>query len=77
MALTRPQQEQTLGVLLDTIKTEPTSWADIMAAVTAADIPVKNWLDVRRVLQFVMNKGWVVRLPDTSRELYVRVGGAK
>jgi hypothetical protein len=41
-----------------------------MQAVTDAKISVKNWMDVRGVLQFMINEKIVVRIKDVNKEQY-------
>ena len=41
-----------------------------MQAVIDAKISVKNWMDVRGVLQFMINEKIVVRIKDVNKEQY-------
>ena len=47
------------------------SWGDIVAAVNAAGMVVPNWLKVRGVLQFMINKGTLTRTADIHNEDYI------
>ncbi|MFZ4472550.1 MAG: hypothetical protein ACOYOX_07295 [Limnohabitans sp.] len=45
-------------------------WADIVESVKQAKIPVKNWLVVRGVLQWMINEKMVVRIKNIHQEQY-------
>ena len=49
------------------------SWADIVQSVEDAKIPVKNWLIVRGVLQWMINEKIIVRVKDVEKEQYITV----
>ena len=50
------------------------TWQEIMEAVSAV-VPVKNWMPVRGVLQFLLNQGALVRDPNVHVERYRLVTG--
>lgn len=56
-----------LGLVL---KNGKALWSDMMNAVKAAKIKVVNWLDVRGVLQFMINEKLIVRTKNVSKEEY-------
>jgi len=45
-------------------------WDDIVNSVNQAKIPVKNWLVVRGVLQWMINEKMVVRIKNIHQEQY-------
>ena len=45
-------------------------WADIVESVKQAKIPVKNWLVVCGVLQWMINEKMVVRIKNIHQEQY-------
>jgi hypothetical protein len=45
-------------------------WDDIVNSVNQAKIPVKNWLVVRGVLQWMINEKMVVRIKNVHEEKY-------
>jgi len=45
-------------------------WSDIVDSVTQAKIPVKNWMTVRGVLQWMINEKMIVRIKDVHKEQY-------
>jgi hypothetical protein len=45
-------------------------WDDIINSVNQAKIPVKNWMDVRGVLQWMINQKMVVRIKNVHEEKY-------
>jgi hypothetical protein len=46
------------------------AWSDIVKSVEDAKIPVKNWMDVRGVLQWMLNEKIIVRIKDVHKEQY-------
>lgn len=46
------------------------SWEQLVKAVRDAGIPVKNWLNVRRILQLLINQGILKRTGDLYVEVY-------
>jgi len=45
-------------------------WSDIVKSVEDAKIPVKNWMVVRGVLQWMLNEKIIVRIKDVHKEQY-------
>jgi hypothetical protein len=75
MGIGAKKQAAVLKVLLKTVVAgKETSWTAIMAAVVADGIEIKNWMDVRGVLQWTINKKVIARTPGTMTENYVRIG---
>lgn len=67
------------NALLAAIKPEPTDWLDIRVAF-AEKVKVKSngWLEVRGLLQWLINNAYVARVPfdpaePTAGECYVRL----
>ncbi len=50
---------------------EPTEWSTIASAVSK-ELVVKNWLEVRGVLQFMIDAGMVERTQNVHVEAYVK-----
>ncbi len=48
---------------------EPTDWSVIMDAVKK-ELTIKNWMEVRGVLQFMLNQGMIERCGGVHREEY-------
>ena len=46
------------------------SWPQIVAAVKAVGITVKNWMLVRGILQWFINEGKLTRTADVNVEVY-------
>jgi hypothetical protein len=46
-------------------------WHDIVQSVNDSKIPVKNWMIVRGVLQWMINQKIIVRTNDVQKEQYV------
>jgi hypothetical protein len=46
-------------------------WSDIVKSVRDSEIKLKDWWDVRNVLQWMINKKMVVRVKDVFKERYV------
>lgn len=47
-------------------------WNTVLREVRAAQIPVKNWLKVRAVLQWFINEGIIQRTDSVTEERYIR-----
>ena len=54
----------------DAFKDGLCEWSDIVESVKSAKIPIKNWLVVRGVLQWMINEQIVVRINDIHKEQY-------
>lgn len=67
----RKLQHQCLAILRHTIGAEPVSWADIVKAVSV-EMTIRNWMDVRDVLQYALERGEIERLPSVQVEQYRR-----
>lgn len=73
MAMNLKNQNKCLVILRNTILDEPTHWQTIMNAVSK-EMVIKNWLDVRGVLQWMLNQGEIRRINDVHTERYIKVG---
>lgn len=63
------QQEQCLNILKKVITPAGIEWQGIVKAVSA-EMVIKNWLEVRGVLQGMRDRGEVTKKPDIFVELY-------
>jgi hypothetical protein len=72
MAISANKQHQVLAILTKTITAEPTPWKKIVEAVSA-EMTIKNWLDVRGVLQYMINNNMVKRVASVHVEDYTTV----
>lgn len=64
-----PVQKKYLAILTAAITAEPTDWADIMKAFEGR-VEIKNWLNVRDVLQWMINQSQIKRIPRADVEQY-------
>lgn len=70
--MTKATQRKVREILIKTITATPTSWATIREAVRQ-EVQVKNWLDVRAVLQQLVVAEELVRRTSTiRREEYIK-----
>lgn len=70
--LTKVAQQKVREILLRVITDKPTSWATIREAV-AFQMTIRNWLDVRAVLQRLIVDEELVRRTNTiRREEYIK-----
>ena len=51
---------------------QETAWKTIVSSVSS-EIPIKNWLKVRGVLQYMINEGMIERTDSVHVEHYIRV----
>ena len=77
--------EKVFVALASPLKSGKASWSDMKDAVNAAEIkivkgsskePGKNWLDVRGIVQFMLNEKLIVRTKDTSNEEWKVINAA-
>jgi len=71
MALTLTKQTQVLTILHKSITATPVDWEALMSAVKS-EVQIKNWLDVRGVLQFLIDQKVVMRIDRADVEQYVK-----
>jgi len=71
--LSRADVDRVYEVLDEVITRRGTGWKEIVRAVKASGVKVGNWLDVRGVLQWMMNEGEIERTPDIRTETYVKI----
>jgi hypothetical protein len=64
------KNEKILLAIQSSFKNGLSDWDDIVNSVNQAKIPVKNWLVVRRVLQWMINEKMVVRIKNVHEEIY-------
>lgn len=62
-----------LEAMLSAIARTGTEWRDVVAAVDALGLVGKgDWLEVRNLLQWLIDHSWVARAPGTQ-DTYVRL----
>lgn len=67
--------QETACAILDELVSETKSrleWTKDIVEPIRAKHTVKNWIHIRRVIQFYINSGKIVRTKDTSKEVYVK-----
>lgn len=64
------RNEKILLAIQSAFKNGLCEWDDIINSVNQAKIPVKNWMDVRGVLQWMINQKMVVRIKNVHIEQY-------
>ena len=64
------KNEKILIAIQSAFKDGLSDWDDIVNSVNQAKIPVKNWLVVRGVLQWMINEKMVVRIKNVHEEIY-------
>jgi hypothetical protein len=64
------KNEKILLAIQSAFKDGLCEWDDIINSVNQAKIPVKNWMDVRGVLQWMINQKMVVRIKNVHIEQY-------
>lgn len=66
-------KQKVLAALFTTIKASatPVCWTELMTAVNATGVKVKNWLEVRNILQWLMDEKVIARCNDTSDSYHV------
>jgi hypothetical protein len=64
------KNEKILLAIQSSFKNGLSDWDDIVNSVNQAKIPVKNWLVVRGVLQWMINEKMVVRIKNVHEEIY-------
>ena len=64
------KNEKILLAIQSSFKDGLSDWDDIVNSVNQAKIPVKNWLVVRGVLQWMINEKMVVRTKNVHEEIY-------
>jgi len=69
--LTKAAQQKVREILLRVITDKATSWWTIREAV-AFQMTIKNWLDVRAVLQRLIDEQLVRRTNTIRREEYIK-----
>lgn len=73
MALTMGQRLQVRKAILGAIYHRGSAeWSEIMVAVRFTGLRVKNWLNVRSVLQELLNERAIKRHPCVDKELYLK-----
>jgi len=70
--MSQKEMQAVLDVIEKTVGRRGAEWKQIVKAVKAEGIEVKNWLDVRGVLQWMINEEMIVREPDIRKERYVK-----
>lgn len=64
------KNEKILSAIQGAFKNEMCDWSDIVQSVEQAKIPVKNWLVVRGILQWMINQKMIVRIKNVHCEQY-------
>jgi hypothetical protein len=67
------KNEKIFNAIQKAISNGSCEWSDIVQSVEDAKIPVKNWMEVRGVLQWMRNEKIIVRVKDVHKEQYIVV----
>lgn len=54
-------------------ESDPCPWSKMVEKVKEKQLPVTNWLKVRRVLQYMINHGEIERVNNVRVEHYIRL----
>jgi hypothetical protein len=69
--MTDAEHDKVYETLVDVITPEGVHWKDIVAAVNASGVRVKNWLEVRGIIQWMKDNAVIKRTDDIHVEVYV------
>ena len=64
------RNEKIYNAIQTALRNGTCTWSDIVKSVEDAKIPVKNWMDVRGVMQWMINEKIIVRIKDIHTEQY-------
>jgi hypothetical protein len=67
------KNEKIFNAIQKAISNGSCEWSDIVQSVEDAKIPIKNWMDVRGVLQWMRNEKIIARVKDVHKEQYIVV----
>jgi len=67
------KNEKIFNAIQKAISNGSCEWSDIVQSVEDAKIPVKNWMEVRGVLQWMRNEKIIARVKDVHKEQYIVV----
>jgi hypothetical protein len=67
------KNEKIFNAIKKAISNGSCEWSDIVQSVEDAKIPVKNWMEVRGVLQWMRNEKIIARVKDVHKEQYIVV----
>ena len=64
------RNEKIYNAIQTALRNGTCTWSDIVKSVEDAKIPVKNWMHVRGVMQWMINEKIIVRIKDIHTEQY-------
>ena len=64
------KNEKIFNAIQKAISNGSCAWSDIVQSVEDAKIPVKNWMHVRGVMQWMISEKIIVRIKDIHTEQY-------
>jgi hypothetical protein len=65
------KSEKILGAIQRAFVNGTCGWPDIVKSVSDSKIKIKDWYDVRNVLQWMINEKLVTRVKDVTKERYI------
>lgn len=75
--MSQKRVDEIKGILYETIQAETfTSWGVIVDAISGK-VKIKNWYEVRNVLQWLLDNSIIKRVSDIHNEEYLRIGKIK
>jgi len=72
ISMTAEHYEAIQTVLKKVISKKGTDWDVIMEKINSEGLKIKNWLQVRAVLQGLISQKLVSRTSDLNEEIYVK-----
>lgn len=64
------KNEKIYNAIQTALRNGTCTWGEIVKSVEDAKIPIKNWMVVRGVLQWMLNEKMIVRIKDVHIEQY-------
>jgi hypothetical protein len=65
------KSEKILGAIQRAFVNGTCEWSDIVKSVSGSKIQIKDWYDVRNILQWMINEKLVTRVKDVAKERYI------
>ena len=70
--MTATERRKVQAIIVRLADQGPVLWGTIRDTIIAEGVEVKNWFDVRNILQSLIELGWLVRTNSTAIEQYRR-----
>ena len=56
-----------------TVQDNGAKWEEIVEAIISTGLEIKNWMEVRGVLQYLLDEGEIARTDSVFKEIYYRI----